>query len=243
MLCYNLYIESITGFLMKGYTMEKCISGNSKTLKSCDFSTNCPKRRDGKECDYCYARTARDHNFNAKKIYDAKYTGEVMRMKKSTIKRLNKGGGLRMFSFGDYMPFMNADIKAMLDDCLNVGLGVKVITKQTSFVKKFHDHKAINVIHLSVDTIGCGILLSTASNMKNRYKKVAIRCVCLTMNDVEFYGKNKNIDIMTLNHGANGFEQFRGAKKMAIEKKYKGRVCCNTGKCETCKIKCRRAKV
>jgi len=120
-------------------------------------------------------------------------------------------------------------------------LGVKVITKQTAFIKKFHNHKAINVIHISVDTVGSGVRLSTASNMKNRYDKVAIRCVCLSDKDVEFYGKNDNIDILTLNHGRNGFQQFHGVKRYAIEKKYAGRICCNTGKCESCKIKCRRS--
>jgi hypothetical protein len=89
----------------------KCIMENQKTIKSLDLTTNCPKRQAGQPCKYCYVEAARKQGFNAKKVIEKiDYNGEITRMKPDTIAALNATGGLRIFSFGDYMPWMDADL-------------------------------------------------------------------------------------------------------------------------------------
>jgi hypothetical protein len=218
--------------------INSCIQTNQKTYRSVDFSTDCPKRRAGNPCPYCYVETARRIGYNAKGVFSCRYNGGIARMRQATIDKLNRCGGIRLFSFGDYMPHMARDVESFLNDCAKRGLKVKAITKQWRFVARFHDHKAIRVIHLSVDKTGSGVNHKTARAYRKKYSKVLVRCVALSSADVEWFGARKWIDIITLNHGANGFEQFRKDKRARIEKAFPGRVCCETGNCETCPIKC-----
>lgn len=221
--------------------MVSCIHGNTKTIETVDFTTNCPKRRAGKACKYCYVERARNKGFNAKKVYEnLPYKGEVKRYKEDRVKMLNEAGGTRLFSFGDYLPENDGDIKAFLDDCLARGLKVKAITKVADFVIKFHDHPALVVINVSIDSIGDGMDWVLAKTLKAAYKKVRVRTVILNDSDLPLF--ENWVDVFTFNH-ANGFKSI-GWKKYSKEEvkvfaeKYPGRVCCETGKCLTCKIKC-----
>jgi hypothetical protein len=222
-----------------------CFDSNDKTFLSVDFTTDCPKRRAGKPCSYCYVEAARNIRCNAKKVYEYRpYQHEVMNLSKGMIARLNGNGGIRLFSFGDYMPEHDADIQAFLDDCLKVGLKVKVITKQPSFVHKYHDHKALNVIHVSVDNVGDGLPWDEAKALRSQYTKVRIRCAILHDEDIPALDF---VDIFTLNHakglkrlGYTCYQRHRGSFDRII-KLYPGiesRLCCFTGSCATCSLKC-----
>jgi len=213
---------------------------NSKTHRCVDFTTICPRRREGKPCAYCYVETARKNNFNAKALIDhVKYDGVIRRLDKVTLDNLRQCGGLRLFSFSDYMPEHDADIKAMLDDCLRVGLTVKAITKQPAFVRKYHDHPAIGIIHMSVDRVGSGVKHRIAREYRKKYAKAAVRCVVLNDADLTYFQSKDWIDVITLNHGANGFKPYRNAVKASLAEA-DPRICCVSGKCISCKLKCRK---
>ena len=151
-----------------------CIMNNAKTVKSCDFTTNCPKRQAGKQCKYCYVEAKRDMGFNAKKVIDTLvYNGEILKMKKDMISKLNSIGGIRLFSFGDYMEEQNGYITQFLLDCRQMGLFVKVVTKVVGFLDKFYSEfeDVFSIIHLSVDNIGDGIDWELAMNYRNKIGK------------------------------------------------------------------------
>lgn len=214
-------------------TTKSMISDNQKTVRSADLTTICERG-----CAYCYVKTARDNNFNAKARYSCRYAGDVLHMQQRTIDKLNSAGGLRLFSFGDYQKWMNEDLEQFFADCESVGLTVKAITKNPAFVRRFHNQKALRVCHLSIDRVGSGVNHRTARRYRAKYGKVLVRAVALSSDDVEWFGSRSWIDILTLNHGANGFEQFKGKKRKAIEKRFPSRVCCSTGECLSCPVKC-----
>jgi hypothetical protein len=133
---------------------------NEKTYYTVDFTTNCPKRQAGHPCPYCYVEAKRDIGFHAKKIIDSiEYNDEIENLTQEKIDKLNSLGGVRLFSFGDYMPEQDDDIYQFLCDCRAVGLYVKVITKQLSFIDKFYDEfeDVFSTIHISVDNIHSGV--------------------------------------------------------------------------------------
>lgn len=220
-----------------------CYSKNEKTVASVDFTTICPKRRLGKECPYCYVKTARQKGYNAKsEVEYSPYNGCILRLRQVTINKLNKAGGVRLFSFADYMPEHDNDIKAMLTDCLTVGLKVKVITKQIDFVEKFHDFEAVKVINLSIDNVGSGINHEVAQLYKEKYHKVRIRSVITCDNDLANLAPIS--DVITFNHGFNGFKNYShkshkaSKEKLIADYNLTGKVCCITGNCLTCKLHC-----
>lgn len=232
----------------------KCVHSNTKTLITIDFTTDCPKRRQKNPCLYCYVEDARDMNFNAKKVTDySPYKGEVLRFTQEKIDRLNAMGGLRLFSFGDYMPEHDADIKALLDDAQKVGLKVKAVTKQPEFVRKYANHPAMGIINVSIDTIGHGVEHDTARQLKKDYKNVAIRSVILKDEDLDA-DIMKDVDVHTFYHGKDvkhrGYKKYKilkGGKMtkefadvMAKHPELKGKICCvgDEKTCETCGLKC-----
>jgi hypothetical protein len=212
------------------------ISKNCKTFKSLDLSTDCPKRRTNNSCPYCYVEAARKASFRAKTIYqDLPYKNEILRMRPQTLIRLNNCGGLRIFSFGDYMNWMDKDLDQVISDANVVGLRLKAITKVPEFVKKYAEK--INTINVSVDTIGHGMPWDIAKDLRSRYKNVWIRSAILFPCDVE---ELEWTDIMTLFHGrAKGFHHFTKNEKQKLYTKYPDKFCCITGKCITCSLKCR----
>ena len=224
--------------------MTSCLTKNSKTIMSIDFTTDCPKRRAGTPCKYCYVECARNIGFNAKKVIPyLAYKGEVKKMKQAKIDSLNSTGGLRMFSFGDYMPEHDFDIEQLLDDCYSIGLKAKAITKQVDFVTKFVNHPAISVIHVSVDNVEQGVDWELAKSLRAQYPdKVRIRCVIMNDEDIAILDEKVGIDVFTFNHG-RGLKQYGWKKysKTEVQKRTPelgGRVCCFTGNCTTCELKC-----
>jgi hypothetical protein len=180
--------------------------------------------------------------FATEEIELIEYDGFVLRMRQETVDMLNSMGGCRMFSSGDFLRTQRKQVFAFLDDCATRGLKAKTITKNVHFVYEAHDHPAITVINLSVDSLGprqgSPVPLTLAKQLKERYSKLRIRCVVLDDNDLAKYGDDVDIDVITLNHGANGFKWFSEEERANASEKYPGRVCCLTGKCLTCSIHC-----
>lgn len=227
----DITVEELLSIISKSTSP---IMRNEKTYRSVDFTTICPKLLAGNACKYCYVQNARKKNWNAKKYHTRiRYNGEILRMEQSTIEKMNAMGGIRLFSFADYYSWMDEDLKAFFEDCQKVGLLVKAITKQPQFIYKFAQY--CHIIHVSVDNIGDGIDWELAKNLRKIYPNVLIRSVITRENDFQCL---EWTDILTLNHGQNGFHNFTSKQRKFYADKYTGKVCCETGHCETCQIRC-----
>jgi hypothetical protein len=212
----------------------KAICTNGKTYRSLDISTNCPKRQAGKPCSYCYVESSRQGGFRAKEVHDRiNYDHDILRLKADTIKRLNSMGGLRLFSFGDYLPWMDDTLKEIFADAKKMGLKLKAITKVPEFVEKFNEY--IDIINVSVDNLGEGMDIETAKALRDKYANVKVRAAIMSHEDLKALSW---VDILTLNHAKNDYHLFTPTEKAQIIKDYPGKVCCETNKCETCKVKC-----
>lgn len=111
------------------------LAANNKTEASGDFTTICPQMMFNRGCWYCYRRAALESGVNNKLVaQNVWYTGEILRIKDSDIEALNKNGGLRIQSFGDWMPHFSAMLADVLYDAEQRGLQVKIITKEPSMI-------------------------------------------------------------------------------------------------------------
>ena len=111
------------------------LAANGKTGASGDFTTVCPQMMFNRGCWYCYRRAAMEKGVNNKLVANnVWYTGEILRIKDKDIESLNKNGGLRIQSFGDWMPHFSAMLADVLYDAELRGLQVKIITKEPSMI-------------------------------------------------------------------------------------------------------------
>lgn len=111
------------------------LAANGKTGASGDFTTVCPQMMFNRGCWYCYRRAAMEKGVNNKLVAQSVwYTGEILRIKDSDITALNRNGGLRIQSFGDWMPHFSAMLADVLYDAEQRGLQVKIITKEPSMI-------------------------------------------------------------------------------------------------------------
>lgn len=111
------------------------LAANGKTGASGDFTTVCPQMMFNRGCWYCYRRAAMEKGVNNKLVANnVWYTGEILRIKDSDIDALNRNGGLRIQSFGDWMPHFSAMLADVLYDAEQRGLQVKIITKEPSMI-------------------------------------------------------------------------------------------------------------
>lgn len=129
---------------------------------------------------------------------------------------------MRIFSSSDYKPWKYDEVKSFLDDASDVGLKIKAVTKVVEFVEDFVDHPAINLIHLSIDTVGDGIPHKTAVYLKKKYpEKIKIRTIITKLEDL-LYGIMKHVDVFTFYHGANkvnlGYSNFKDYDLKNFEK-------------------------
>lgn len=219
----------------------KSVCNNSKTVKSVDMSTICPKRRNGNECVYCYVKSARDIGFNAKKEHDyIPYNDDILRLSQKKVDILNAIGGIRFFSFGDYMVEHDSEIALALDHCTHKGLKAKAITKVPEFAIKYASHPAISVINISIDNVGHGVSWELACDLRIWLPNIKVRCVVL--NDADVEAMESITDVFTFNHASNivklGYKLYKKADLVEWNEKLDGRVCCVTGSCVTCKLKC-----
>lgn len=111
------------------------LATNGKTGASGDFTTLCPQMFYNKGCHYCYRLASLRTGVNNKLVgVNVWYGGEILRIKDSDITMLNRNGGLRIQSFGDWMPQFSAQLADMLYDADMRGLQIKIITKEPSMI-------------------------------------------------------------------------------------------------------------
>ena len=112
------------------------LATNGKTGASGDFTTLCPQMFYNKGCHYCYRLASLRTGVNNKLVgVNVWYGGEILRIKDSDITMLNRNGGLRIQSFGDWMPQFSAQLADMLYDAEMRGLQIKIITKEPSMIE------------------------------------------------------------------------------------------------------------
>lgn len=128
--------KSIGGLSKDTWGTMGFLATNTKTTASGDFTTFCPQMMYGKGgCWYCYRLAALVSGVNNKLVGEnVWYTGEILRLKPDDIKALNKNGGLRIQSFGDWQEQYTPQLLDMLVDAETVGLQIKIITKEPSMV-------------------------------------------------------------------------------------------------------------
>ena len=111
------------------------IATNTKTGASGDFTTFCPQMYYNNGCKYCYRVAALASGVNNKLVGEnVWYTGELLQISKADIDDLNRMGGLRIQSFGDWMDRFSPQLAQVLADAERVGLQVKIITKEPSMI-------------------------------------------------------------------------------------------------------------
>jgi len=228
--------------------MSKAVSTNYKTIKDFNPDTDCPRRAAGEACSYCYVEAHRNAGdlFSKTIVLRSSYDGEVLRLKADTINKLNSIGGIRMFGSTDYRRSTEKLVRAFLDDCRAVRLHVKAITKNQHFVHDWHHHKALKLINVSIDSLhgkeglcGSPVSMKQAQRMKATYNKVRIRTVAVCKEDVEVYGKDPTIDVITLYHGTDKrFYNFSTEERKAYAERFPNKICCEFGHCLGCNSKC-----
>ena len=157
------------------------------------------------------------------------------------VKEANQRGGLRMFSFSDYIKSAHrVQIELLLEQAKLRGLSIKAITKRPEFVEDFA-HTGIT-INVSIDNEGTGMDHAIAYRLAKKYSNVHVRTVAKNPADFVKLGKDSKIGIITLFHGdkANtppGYESM-SYKSTAVkeiiakEPNLRNRTCClNEAKC------------
>jgi hypothetical protein len=128
------------------------------------------------------------------------------------IAEWNKRGGLRMFSFSDYIRDLHkGSVTKMLAHAKERGLSVKAITKSPEFIEDFANYGF--VINVSIDneadgSMG-GMAWHIAAKLKNQYENVKIRTVAFNTAHYNYFAKLKDhlgvpgffVDIITPFHG------------------------------------------
>jgi len=108
------------------------------------------------------------------------------------VDELNARGGLRMFSFSDYVrEFHQEDVKRLLDHAKKRGLSVKAITKNIEFVEDFAGRGI--TINISIDdgVLGQngGVAWDVAHELKSKYPNVKVRTVTLNTERYKYFAE------------------------------------------------------
>lgn len=131
----KLPTKSIAGMSKDTWGAMGFLATNTKTGASGDFTTICPQMYFNRGCFYCYRRAALESGVNNKLTGETVwYTGEILHLSEADIADLNKNGGLRIQSFGDWMDKFSSELADLLIDAEMVGLQVKIITKEPSMI-------------------------------------------------------------------------------------------------------------
>lgn len=160
----------------------KALRWNTKTLFSIDISTICPFAE--RPCAMCYnyqleglmrAKKAGKLETGAPqspaKQFDATpYNGEILEMPESLVTYLNETqGGLRVNSFGDWTPQVDAVFQEIVAHAEARGLTLKVITKQQGFIEKYgvlKGEKSTSPVTIQLSTDFDGGWTRTAMELK-----------------------------------------------------------------------------
>lgn len=202
---------------LSGY-IRSSIRGNSKTYKCYDPCV-CPRIRAGIQCPYCYVKFS--SAIQSLNILPYSYSREISTMAQKTIEELNRHGGIRMFSFGDYdssIENIDFEIDLFLSDCEKRGLRVKAITKNLEFVEKYRNDKRISTINISIDRflINNEDYYNKALEYSRAFPHIYLRSVILTDEDLLDDRLTKNC-VVTFGHGGNSYQN---AGKKAIGKNF-----------------------
>ncbi|WP_300456611.1 LPD38 domain-containing protein [Desulfobacula sp.] len=157
-------------------------------------------------CSYCYVEKARrkaislhqkitarstlNYLAQAKHVFKSvPYKNKILFMSKSTIKEMNESGGLRLFSFSDYVRASHrAEIDKLLRHAEQRGLSIKAITKNPDFVEDFGDTGI--TINVSIDDNPKGLFgvdWDTAAELTKKYPNVHIRTVAVNPEAVDYF--------------------------------------------------------
>jgi hypothetical protein len=178
-------------------------------------------------CSYCYVEQARRKaiswhqkgkpitgvNFAmAKQVFrQVPYKDAILKWSDDKIKEVNKRGGLRMFSFSDYIRGAHrADVERLLNHAKLRGLSVKAITKNPEFVEDFAGRGITINVSIDGDKTGrSGMNWDKAAAFKKKYPNVKVRTVAINPNDYMQWSKmshrgiKKFVDVITPYHHDN----------------------------------------
>jgi hypothetical protein len=122
------------------------LQNNDKTIGSGDFTTLCPQMFFNKGCWYCYRFAGLESGVNAKLAGQRLwYTGDILKLTPEQVDQMNKMGGLRVQSFGDWLDPFASQLVDVLMDAEVVGLQLKVITKQVELIDLMDQVKRQNL--------------------------------------------------------------------------------------------------
>ncbi|MCK5602577.1 hypothetical protein KAR91_11925 [Candidatus Pacearchaeota archaeon] len=217
-------------------------------------------------CSYCYVEQARKKalgywkkgkpitgvNFAMDRlVYETtNYRDGILKWKQEKIDDLNDRGGLRMFSFSDYVRDLHKNsVTLLLKHAKQRGLSVTAITKNPEFVEDFADSGII--INVSIDDEFTGMDWDKAAEFKAKHKNVKVRTVAKTFNhyiDLAYrrhMGHEQFIDVITPYHHEDtakpmpeGFEDLgintRGGRALIAwidenDPELRERTCCLAG--------------
>lgn len=195
-------------------------------------------------CSYCYVEGARRkaiafHQAGmgiegihaasmAKQIFTTvPYRDAILRWSDKRIKEINQRGGLRLFSFSDYIREAHrAEVDKLLRDAAARGLSIKAITKNPQFVEDFADTGI--TINLSIDSDRkgkFGVPWDQAAKLKKKHPNVKVRTVAVNMDEVRFFAELEHkgiedfVDVITPYHHEGEGDVPEGYQDMAYGKK------------------------
>ena len=154
-------------------------------------------------CSYCYVEGARRkalayyHKSKGKRtmvrfsqakvvVREVPYVDKILKLPRKTIEEMNERGGLRLFSFSDYIRSAHrGSIDTLLRHAKKRGLSIKAITKNPEFVEDFGDTGI--TINVSIDFAdqGFGVPWDKAAELKKKYPNVKIRTVARNFDEVK----------------------------------------------------------
>jgi len=227
----------------------RAFRSNLKTGFSVDLTTNCPNN-----CVYCYTQQRRGTGIYEREIVDELYYGgEILHLTQEEVDRLNRSGGLRLFSGGDCPRVENyneipewalQELTHIKGDADEKRLSLKAFTKNIIFANWAVRHNIR--CQLSIDSFGTGFPLEQALSLRLQYPHlVRIRTLVENPTRIAYWGERIDVDILTLYHGRNlekynlqTMPWYRSKAFAQAAHDYPTKVCCQTGKCETCPVKC-----
>lgn len=237
---------------VKSFGVTRALATNTKTRWSVDVTKNC-RGPHGTPCVYCYTWDKRNRNMLRQvALVDKLYYGnEILFLDEQEIGILNRSGGLRLCGNADVHgtpkthPWAYAIMRRVKEDADARGLKLKALTKSIPFAE-WALKRNIRV-NLSLDNFGTGVMPSDWQRLLNKYPElVRLRCMVENPSKIDDWG-NRLKDypfIMTLYHGCNYPElglqtmPWRMNVMKEAKKSFPLNLCCQTGKCETCPVKC-----
>ena len=209
---------------------------NRKTRWSCEPSESCLQRLRGKPCPYCYTLhpwNGASRRTGPPRLFQQFQPGSIASLQPEELEFLRKVG-LRFFSNCDYIASkeMVGYVKLATAEARMLKIPTKAITKNPAVVDYHIDD--FDMIHLSVDTVNCGVDWDLAIKYKQPNPgKVLIRAVCILIEDVKTFASWA--DIMTPYHGPQIAPYPPKVVRDLCLEKHPQKTCTT---CQTCSLQC-----